>query len=300
MAISQMGLKFYRYNENNEVEVIRLYKIKNQDKFIFRDEFGREIILNKKEFNTYTRINPDGHIAFSIVGLSYGSKDVIVSLHRNKDIENGERLPYCVSRQNVMNVFANQIVKDSKIMHVGVSVSQDTCPADTKYMIMLSCNSVISSELVHIYLDDTLDDVLKFINPLNYNAVLKEIKDNTDEATIIGCNSTLRELLVNTNFWKDFHDGYGIMKIPFHINGEQLGPAAKAYIEDQTKYEILNHVVALYDKDIVLENITHDYLLISDAGNVLSLMVYKKGEYINRPYDALNSHEERDMLAVKK
>ena len=293
-----IGSKFYKYTDG-QLDVLRLYKIKNQNKYILKDEYGAEVVLSRRGLEDYTRILQDAFITFSIVGLSDGNKDVIVTIHKNKDLGNGDTAPYAICRQGIVDTYSQTFNRNENVTYVGTTMSKDTCPQGVNIADMLRCNTTIECHVINAYMDDTLEDILQCINPLNFNELLKYFASIVDKEKVVGFCSSLKELLETTSFWGEFNRAFGILKVPFHINGDQLDVPTKTYIEDEIKHEVLNHTVALYDKDIILENINHDYILISDAGNVLNLMVYKKGEYVNRKYDALPSHEEREMLTVK-
>ena len=191
------GLKYYTYNDNHEVVVLRLKKIKNSDLYIMLDKDNNEVRLSKKEFDKYIKLNQDGFVTFSRVALEQGIEDVIVSLHRREDLSSTS-VPYAVCRQNIFDIFTNQINRDENMMYVGVSVSKDTCPVDVDYNITLACNGVLESDIVNVYLDDTLEDIMRFINPVNYDRVLKRLYDDIgNNKTVSGYCKSLNEL----KFW---------------------------------------------------------------------------------------------------
>jgi len=298
---TNIGCKFYKYHESEDghnvtLEILRLKKIKNQDCYILRNELGKEIRLNNQEFKTYTKLSPDGFVTFSIVQLRGSIEDIIVTMHRCEDIQKSFIDPYCVCRQNIFNLFANQIIREDDKKVIGCCMSIDTCPKDVNYQIMVSCNSTRQTDVVSIYLDDSLEEVMSFINPLNFNDVLDKFYKKMNDGTMIGVCKNLKELLEYNDFWLDVQNGFGISRIPFVIEKDKLEPEQKEYIEGKLKHIVLNELIVIYDKDIDLDNIQRHYILLSDPNSTTYVMTYVKGDYINREYDKLEDQSEKELL----
>ena len=82
-----LGDKFYKYHEENDsVEIIRIKKIKNENLFSYEVNGQSKKITRDELINNYTRLKPDGILAFTVVNLENKLKDVIVSLYRTKDL----------------------------------------------------------------------------------------------------------------------------------------------------------------------------------------------------------------------
>lgn len=301
-----VGCKFYKYLDEDTLEIVRLLKIKNKDCFVVVDEnMENKRNLTKRELDEYTKLNPDGFITFSIVGLDHGTKDVIVTLHRKKDLDGGAVIPYCVCRQNIFDLFSSQIIKEPGVTYIGTTMSVENVPPDTEYNVMLMCNSVIESFIVNIYMTDTLDIVMKFFNPLNFNELLKKMydafsKSDSEEESkekFRGQCSTLLQLLQENHFWNEFNRAYGIIKLPYKVEKLTLSIDQIDYIEKILKHKMYNIQVIKYAKDIILDKIKVNYILVSDKNNVMYLLCYNEGEYAN---DAYLSNEEVGQLLRDK
>lgn len=299
-----LGDKFYKYNkETDTVKIIRIKTIKNENSFVAYDEKTKEVIrITKQEIFDlgYTRLKPDGCILFTVVLLQDNMKDVIVSLYRTKDENNG--IPYCICRQNIYDLFANQIQKNN-IHYIGMSISIDTCPVDVEYQIMLACNGIDKSTMISYYIGDTLDDILSFIKLDKFDIVLKTMYDKIDirNNTIRGYCSNVRDLLTQNNFMWDVLRGYNIYQTPFEIIviEDQLDPAQRMVLEDMLKVEMFQTYVIKYDKDINLNDIKREYVLVSDIKDNVYIVAYDKGEYINRIYRD-NIKDKRDAQLLLK
>ena len=277
----KVGSKYYKFIDDNTVRVLRLTKIKNDNEFVMRDSQDNVVKLNKNELESYTLLRPDGYITFSIVGLEQDTRDVIVTLHRRKDIENGDNIPYCVCRQNIFDLFANQIVKDENI-YIGVSISKDTCPEDTPYDITMACNTVERTQMVAVYIDDTLDTILSMINQHKYNETLKKMYGSIINPNLKGYCISLKQLLEENYFMYDFLKGFDIEPVRIKINEEDieygLTNSDIRYLESLFKFHMQRLYVIKYDKDIDMSSIQRDYVLVSDLNQKIYILTYDKTE----------------------
>ena len=296
-----LGDKFYKYNEENDnIEIIRIKKIKNENLFSYEVNGQSKKITRDELINNYTRLKPDGILAFTVVNLENKLKDVIVSLYRTKDLEEGILIPYCACRQNIFDMFTNQVQK-GKTMYVGVSVSQETMPDDTPFEIVLACNGIDYINQVSIYLDDTLEDILSYVNKSKFDETLSTIYNNVTNNDIKGYCTSLKQLLEENDFMYDFLRGYNIIRVNFAIDKDtsELDPFRREYIEGIIKEEMFKTYVVKYNKEIDLKKIKRSHLIISDKNKEIFIIAYDKGEYINREY-ARNIKDKRDAVALLK
>lgn len=290
------GLKYYTYNENHELVVLRLKRIKNDNLYIMLDKDNNEIRLNREEFGKYIKLNQDGFVTFSRVALEQGIEDVIVSLHRKEDLSS-TNTPYAVCRQNIFDIFTNQINRDENMMYVGVSVSKDTCPVDVDYNITLACNGVLESDIVNIYLDDSLEDIMRFVNPVNYDSVLRRLYDDIGNSkTVSGYCKSLEELLIENDFMQDFHRAFKVIELKSVIKDNNINIEQLYMLWDILKSKISNVFTIPYGKDIDLTKIERDYSLVCDNSNKVYILAYDKGEYVNPSYAKLE--DKRDAKAM--
>lgn len=300
-----LGDKFYTYEpQNNKFDIYRVVRIKNLDSFVLQHEETKETIKATSDFikTNYTKLKPDGYISFAIVDLQDGIKDTIISLYRLKDLESGEQLPYAACRQNIYDLFTNQIKEKNKT-YIGVSISKDTVPEGTPYEIILSCNGISYNSMVSVYIDDTLDKILPMIKEDKYDLVLKTLKNNMSDNTIFGNCETLRQLLIENNFMYDFYNAFNIIKIPLDIEvieeTSEIIPYQREILEDYLKIEMFKTYVLEYDREIDLDKIQREYVLISDINDKLFVVAYDKGNYINRYYQQ-NIKDKRDVITMLK
>lgn len=270
------GTKFFRYIDGKEdPDVVRIFNINTANNEVkYYDENNKKQKMPYEELiSNYKMLRPDGIIMFSIVELG-AVKDVIVSL-QSFSIDNckfDKNLPYCVCRQSVYDFFSNMTKSDdSPIYHVGVSVSQDTCPADINFRDMLSCTNILDNRSISIYLDDHIEDILRYINPRKYNEVLRILKQSniSNYGNALGYCETLKELLISNNFMYDFRRCFGIMEIPFTVDEESEGLSLEniLYMENEIKANIMETYLIRYTREIDLRTIKRDYKLVTSSSD---------------------------------
>lgn len=295
-----VGLKFFRYNDNDELEIIRIIELKNNFTIaVVKDETTGEKrkIETDSLKNEYTMLAYDGLLCFSIVKVHKELEDVIVSLFRKKDIDMHEPLPYAVCRQGITDIFANQIKINNK-EYYGASVSQDTIPADVPFNIMVACDKIEDTKMIAVYIDDKLDDILNLIKTKKYDAVINYLfndyinyksktygemyKNNVkNKPCVDGYCKNLRDLLDFNNFMYDFYRGYDIIPISFDLSSVTDNvttlyefPDTKKTLENLLCAYIENSLIVRFAKDLDLEAINGKYLLVSDANEDLYVIAY--------------------------
>lgn len=296
-----LGTKYLRVNKDNKLEVIRLVRIKNQNSFVLKSTTGEVIRLNDEQLKEYTVLNPDAYICFSIVKLQNNAKDVIITLHTREDVLAGNNTPKVICRQSIFDFFANQVIK-SNVQYVGVSVTPDTCPADIPYQAVLACDGVISSSIVNVYKDDMFENILKLINTADYDTVLANlVKEASKSPNVVGYESNLEDLMINTGFMYDFLITFEIQPVNFAVNDGAVPLESQiAMLEDILKHKMHNVVITRYARDIDLDKIQHKYLLISDITAAIYIVTYDEGEYVNRSYMSMEDHRDFDLLVSLK
>lgn len=294
-----LGDKFYKVDESENIKIVRVEKIKTNS-IIVIDENNNKLSITKEELDTYTKLKPDAYITFSIVTLEQNMKDIIVSMHRRKDIDDGIQTPYAACRQSILDLFANQIIKDDRY-YIGCSMSKDTCPPDVEYEIILSCNSINKMYMVSAYIDDSLEDWLKVIPVSKFDEVLRNINGKIDN--VHGYSETLKDLLETNCFMYDFHKGFNIDTVPFEVKYNEvtleLDSNQTTYLEDLYKNEMFKTYVIKFTKEISLDKIKRYYVLISDSNKDLYIIAYDRGEYLNRVYKQ-QIKDKRDLISLLK
>ena len=231
-----IGSKFFRYiDKDNEqvLELIRILKadpIKDKIRYFDMHTGKANTIDYKTLIDNYSELSPDGSIIFAVASVG-NANDVIVAL---KDYANKSKneLPYAVCRQSIHDFFQDFNKEDFRRISVGISVSQDTCPSNIHFGQVLTCDASkeIYQKHVMIYLDDTLDDILKLVRSTKYDNALKKLKtmayqearqEGFNENNIIGYCESLRDLLESNTFMYDFRKCFNIVEVPFHIDPDR-------------------------------------------------------------------------------
>ena len=277
--------KFYKVNEDDSIEFLRLIKVKNADSYVLLNSEKERIKLTEDELSKYVKLRPDGYINYSIVSLDAGIRDVIVSMFKREDIENGDAIPYCICRQNIFDLFTHNFTQNNTVQFVGCSVSKDTCPADIDYKMIMGCNAIIDNINVSMYVDDTLDDLLEPINVLNFNSVLFKNYIKNKSVSQPGYCKTLKELLHINNFMYDVLKAFNIIKVPFIVeydeNSNEIDINQRKFLENYFKVEMFKTFVIPFTKEIDLKKIERDHIIISDDSNIIFIVLYDKGEHLN-------------------
>lgn len=312
-----LGAKYYRYDENNKVEVVRVTKHNDVEARIYNGKEYNKIDI--KELNDkYIRLVPHAIVNFCIAKLKDGLDDVIVTMHKMSDLVSNEPTPYCVCRQNITDIFANQIQISNK-MYVGCCMSLDTCPPDIDYRIMVACNGMQKCINVCAYMDDTLNDILSLVKAKEYdntlqalyidhvNAVVKSTPTLAPmKERIMKLNSydgyckTLQLLLEQNNFMYDFYQAFRIVPIDKKVTYDSenvLDPEITEIISELYEVNITNTLCMEYWYDIDLEEIDNDYVLIMDSENKLYVVAYISNGPKHINIEKVESEENIERLA---
>lgn len=288
-----LGAKFYK-SENGEVtQKLRVISFVNESTArVWDGEKGFKMSF-KELLTEYVMLQPHGMVLFSIVGLPNNIKDVIVSMFK---YPNDDGIPYCVCRQNMIDVHAALVNPNS--LEVGCCVSVETVPDGMDYAAVRACDTLDMYTTVAIYLDDTLDDILKCVHKISkYDDVLQTLyqmnrdrlkldvlKEEADKANIYGgwCRTT-RDLLINNSFMYDFRRSFGIAEIKdvtipdCFENSVQLNSVIEEFLSKEYGFYINNSCAFAFDYDIDLDQIDRDFSIIADKSDRLFVITYDKG-----------------------
>lgn len=273
------GSKFYRYLDGQDhPEIIRLLNI-DYDKGIVKylNSSGEK----KKDSYTFITKNfkmlaPDGLMNFSHVTMTEGNEDIIIALKpfpkTDEELANMSNLPYAICRQMVADVFASSFNPDDPI--IGVSISQDSCPANIDFNLMLACTGLKYSRMIAIYLDDTLDKILGLFDNKIFDKVFETVIYPRWQDTKGSCCS-LSELLKTNNFMYDFRKCFNIREVPFaitedNIKSEQLDELNTNFLTNELKTNITETYLIRYARDIDFSKFKRKYVLVSSADNNFS------------------------------
>ena len=288
-----IGTKYYKFI-GDDIIMIRLLRVKNADAYVV-DANGTRCTMTKAEFESYRKLNPDGYVGYCIVEQEENIQDVLVSFHRRKDLNTKKQLPFAVCRQNLYDFFSNAINQEEGVTHIGCSISQESCPLEIEFPILLASNSIHEMTLTACYIEDTLSDLLKLVSTPKYDDVLYKLYQMYDKEKTRGACPNLKQLLYENGFINDVYRGFNELKVHFDYVPELMHELVHA-VEDIVKYQLLDPIWIPFDRDVDLKAIRDEYLIIRDASNKLWVVSYKRGEYVNRPYFLQEDHTEFDTL----
>ena len=285
------GIKFF----DKDLNVIRLIKQKQDFYSCVEETKNNRINITDKELHdNYTILRPDGYVLFSILDLSNGMKDVMLVLYRKDDVTGENTIPYAVCRQFIDDVFTNMILPEG-YHSIGVSISQDTCPADIDFNNTLLCNGIIRQEITAIYADDKLSDILSLVNKKPYNDVLQTIYNSQAKDKLIGLCPDLKDLLKMNNFMYDFYRGFEIHQVPYTLSSDFEGvitnPELKMYIENLVRSDLNMIYATKFSKEIDLKALNKEFLIIADMADNTFLVVFDKAETNSRSYDMISNNQ---------
>lgn len=262
------GCKFYRYEEGrDEPIIVRVKNIDYDDNTIkLIGENSTVFKMKYSEFTSqYKMLSPDGIIIIANVSLSDNDDDVIVALNRfpknREELKASDNVPYVVCRQMCADVF-NMNPDEAMI---GASVSQETCPSNVNFMLMLAASKINYKKPIAVYLDDTLDVILSLFDNRIFDDTLKKLHEKY--INVKGSCSSLKELLEVNNFMYDFRKCFNIVEIPFSVNEdyEGLNEQNIAYLNNELKVQITQTYVVRYARDIDTSKFTRKFILAAAA-----------------------------------
>ena len=309
-----IGAYYFKY-EGDDLILLRLYKIKTKNRYLFVDENNKKVSLSKLQFSEFTMLAPDGILVHVLASDPNQGVDTVCLLYRMEDIEESNipvPLPYAVCRQNIIDPFEMLLNNNPNKTIVGVSISQDTTPEGFDFKSVCMASGIRYQKLHFIYKDDTFEDMFRFINEELFDKslkVIKEVMDESDNIKFEGFKDTYRELLEENDFMYDFRRAFKIVRINFTIDTSvkswtedgiyKISEKEVNIIESITKHQVINPILIKYDKTVDLEAIKRHYIVFEDLNKKIYVISYDKGNYINREYDALSDQRDKELLLKK-
>lgn len=242
--------------------------------------------------NDWNLLNPDGRVIFNIVttkGAYSGSvQDVIVAFYSEKDIEGKSHLPYCVARQNVVNLYNEYIKKYDNFTHAGMCMAKDTIPTGIDYRMMLACDKSDKSIMVACYMDDTLDDILRCVKSSDFDRVLQELfmrnyamlsekikreDQPLKEEIYYGFCKHLRSFMEYHDVMYDIRRGMGIGTIDIPCLPDDISETI-SILEKSYNKKMYDPVISEYSKEIVLSNITRNFVIFCTKDEKFYICAY--------------------------
>lgn len=263
------GLRFYRFDEGSQTPtVVQLLRYDDShQRYKMRDVFdGNTIYIDRATLEEkWVKLNPDGLLEFlsctAVDNQGQEVPDVAVMLHRKDEYGHMLARPYAVCRQAVLDIFI--LLQQSRYV-AGMTITEDTCPPEVKFEGCYQYKKVTHRDMAAVYMDDTLDDILKPINTKKYDDRLRLIKSR-DQMHIPGYCASLQDLLHENYFMLDFHKAFDIHEFDFEkfdFDDVNTNRVLTEYII-RNKYEVPTRFYPVhYGKHIDLGEIQRKYILI--------------------------------------
>lgn len=314
---NMVGIKLIKQKEDGELHTVRIINVPKPQKItkntpnpgeikIYDYDLEKMVKVTPDSLKEYSPLEPDGIVTFNVVKLKDATgndvKDVLVTGTKFLNIKLFEDAsPYVICRQSITDFFYNLLCNDESEQIVGISVNQDTCPANLEFNALLAADQVLYNDFINIYRTDVLDDIMSMVSESKYNDVLRSLFNKhikhikrPDLAFLNehgGWCKDIRTLLNNNNFQVDLNQMLGITQVEFDlkdymINKELPGRKDEFYsVADETLSLWLSYTfklpkikeasILLYDHDINLGDFNeHKYFLIRDNNDDLYLVVY--------------------------
>ena len=145
-----IGAYYFKY-ENDDLVLLRLYKVKDENTFLLKDKQKNKVVLTKEQLEEFTMIEPDGLIIHVLASDPRQGVDTICMLYKIDDVDNNVMEPYAVCRQNIVDPFETILNNDSNKIYVGVSMSRDTAPADFDFKSLYMASGVRDQKINFVY-----------------------------------------------------------------------------------------------------------------------------------------------------
>lgn len=280
MVIYRGSIYFRRVN--GEIEIIRINRDKGNEYSVIAEN-GEHQKLRKEDLKLYTLLRPDAMVCINEISLRGDFKDILVTVHHKNNKSN---IPNVVCRQNIMDVFSNNYIRDDKT-YIGVSVSDKTCPVEYDIKSFLECDKIINNDIIATYRNDTLNIILSFINTSKYNRVFDELKSNTKDEVIYGLSDSLHSLLEVNDFMFDYYSIFNIFKVDYDLNINVVDEKEVIGIISNITKENIIHIdrIAEYDYTINIDNMIRDNVITLFTNSGLYLIAYTTEDIADREYD---------------
>lgn len=278
----RVGTKYFRYLDDNTVEIARVTKMKPGT--IFFKVGDRKLKAPKDIFlEEYTELMEHGMCTFAIVSLEQGSKDVVIMVYRRQELEDKDPIPYVICRQNMLDFFTDQVEKirlrtENVPIHLGVSVTKDNVPEDIPMDGLMICNGIDYSENFAIYRDDSIDDILSLIKERTlFDRFFDDLSKKTAGSDIRGVRKSLVELIHETGFERDLLASFGIVPANFKLEINENGTLSyeqHLMFQNYLNRVLTNIYVTKYEYYINLNAIKRDYILVKDNTKNIYIVAY--------------------------
>lgn len=258
------GTKLYQRDQSLEKALDSVIRIKKYDEekkeYTAYDVDGNLIHVSEEETRTkWTRLNPDALFMLSIVEFD-GLTDVLVCVHK-RDGSDFKPVPDIVARQNILDIYSGNANT------VGMCVSEKTKASGIEFGTFLQYDEMLAMYVSVAYIDDTIDDILRFTNTKRADKILQRLHTNHYSGginnLIKGSATSLKELLMSNQFMMEYHYAFDVVEVPFSLKKPELVPdtALADIIAEITRKVPSAIYVVRYDKSVDLSKFEREYIL---------------------------------------
>jgi hypothetical protein len=246
MSIKKHSLTGIKYDTGERV--LRVQSVRNNGRCIMKDEEGNQYKISYEDLEKYKKIPPVGIMTFFEADIGHGQRDVIVTLHRICDLNKEIRIPYIGARQTIVNMFSAPLARDIYEVPLGLCFSNMTCPPNVDFSIIMDCKRVISTQVISVYMDDTIEDMINLITHINFDNIIKAFKKKWDPEDKKNVGKDLYSFLDNNGFMNEFGNAFNIVSLDGELTeGNIIRTLMKKY---SCQIEILGIVPYTYEVDL--------------------------------------------------
>lgn len=194
---------------------------------------------------------PSALINFAIVNLDNGHQDVLITVHRVRDLEQGIDKPFVIARQAVINIFRAPFVTELDKIPYGLAISNLTSMKEFNMEAMLECKEVELNRIISVYPNDTIYNMIYLLNHQDedsfaaFNKIINEFS-NTFKQT----NNTLIDFLIDCNFIVEYNNAHGTIV----LDGDYI-ICDEPSINQLLIHNSVEHVD--YDYDVLVNKLEH-------------------------------------------
>jgi hypothetical protein len=289
-----IGTKYQTFNEDDELLIYRMFKERknpetNRWEYTLLDKDDKKIKIDSRDnLNKMVILRPDATMNIMIT-TNNRYQDVYVCVH---NCSKGFReTPDLILRQDILSVSKNWISGNQTF--VGDCITEATAPDKKSFTNLMDFEGIKYSASVALYIDDTLDDIKKLLDQVKFKRfdnLLKEMKRNHSNPTVIGYCSDLITLMEENNFIANYRSIFNIAQLDFPIklednytddgvitlNKKQISRFQEFIGNYATDISVLE-----YDKDIDISKIIRNtHMVVSDSNQKIFIINYKIGPTI--------------------
>jgi len=287
------GLKYSKKEDGKVVRILRW----NDEKIFLSMEGSSGILEMKKEvfLEKYIMLLPHAFVNIMITDTDVEDTnmevqpDFYICINRSSDVNNKVNSPCLIYRQNVYSSLNNEKLGGNNLFMGEYEYTQDPANAPLNHLMVFK--KIDFTYQIAVYMDDTSNDILKFINPKAkkvINSALTIMKESLQKKADIvkmklyGCHTNIIELMTDINFDTGFRAIFGIFQVNWSVELDNnvtndgtitFTNKQKKFIEDMIKGTVKDIKVIKYDPDEVI-TFKRNHIVISDKTKQIYFIEY--------------------------